>query len=294
MALYIFDLTLKYSSTFSEFDIINALKPLCKKFGFQQEIGEHGYRHYQIRISLIKKTTQNNLRKLLSDTVLKGCHISITSNNCNDVYHYVNKEQTRVEGTKAYTDKSPPPPEMTDQLKDFLNYELYPWQEEVADIAKETDNRKITFIYDPNGNNGKSILCEFLEWNDLADEIAMCNSFEDISSYICSRRQQGFKSHCYIVDMPRAMKKEKLYQFYSGLESIKNGICFDKRYSASKIRFNRPQIIVFTNVMPQELDSFSKDRWQIKLLNNVDKSLTDITDTIFPKYETSVNEFDTD
>ena len=50
--------------------------------------------------------------------------------------------------------------------------------------------------------------------------------------------------------MPRAMPKWHLAEFYAGLESIKNGCAYDKRYSFKKQRFNRPQILVFSNQMP--------------------------------------------
>ena len=50
--------------------------------------------------------------------------------------------------------------------------------------------------------------------------------------YSCPRKR------FYVFDMPRGMKKDKLEDFYSGIEVIKNGIAYDKRYTANKIRFN--------------------------------------------------------
>lgn len=64
----------------------------------------------------------------------------------------------------------------------------------------------------------------------------------------------------YIIDMPRGMKKDKLGEFYSGLEALKNGVAYDKRYKFRKVRFDRPQVIVFTNVLPA-FELMSKDRW---------------------------------
>lgn len=62
--------------------------------------------------------------------------------------------------------------------------------------------------------------------------------------------------------MPRGMKKDKLADFYSGIEVIKNGVAYDKRYTAQKIRFNRPRVFVFTNTLP-EFNLMSKDRWKV-------------------------------
>ena len=62
--------------------------------------------------------------------------------------------------------------------------------------------------------------------------------------------------------MPRGMKKDRLGDFYSGIEVIKNGASYDKRYAPDKKRFNRPRIFVFTNTLPV-FELMSKDRWEI-------------------------------
>lgn len=67
--------------------------------------------------------------------------------------------------------------------------------------------------------------------------------------------------------MPRGMKKDKLGDFYSGIEVIKNGVAYDKRYSAKKIRFDRPRIIVFSNELPN-FELMSEDRWKLWTIND--------------------------
>ena len=57
------------------------------------------------------------------------------------------------------------------------------------------------------------------------------------------------------------MKKDKLGEFYAGIEMIKNGYAYDKRYSPTKVRFGRPNIIIFTNTLP-EWSLMSLDRWK--------------------------------
>ena len=80
---------------------------------------------------------------------------------------------------------------------------------------------------------------------------------------------------CYIIDMPRAMKKDHLWELYAGIECIKNGYSYDKRYSFKSEYFDRPQIIVFTNTFP-EVSAMSADRWKVYRLvvPNGDKELT--------------------
>lgn len=58
------------------------------------------------------------------------------------------------------------------------------------------------------------------------------------------------------------MKKDKLGQFYAGLECLKNGYMYDKRYSFKRRRIDRPQIWVFTNTLPA-WELMSMDRWQV-------------------------------
>ena len=63
------------------------------------------------------------------------------------------------------------------------------------------------------------------------------------------------------------MKKDKLGDFYSGIEVIKNGVAYDKRYKAHKVRFNRPRMFVFTNMLPN-FSFMSKDRWNVWEVNS--------------------------
>lgn len=139
-----------------------------------------------------------------------------------------------------------------------MTHELYPWQKQVEEMCTTRDFRSIKVIYDPIGANGKSIFAEYLEWKGLAYEVPPMVNMEDIMQ--CVMSVPGKK--CYLIDMPRAMKKEKLAGFYSGLEAIKNGVAYDKRYSFRKIRFARPQVIVFTNRLP-DTTLLSQDRWEI-------------------------------
>ena len=282
--LYVWDLTLKWKEELTPQIVINDLKTIAKKWGFQQEVGETGYRHYQIRLSLIKKVSQSKLISLLKDTNLTGSHISPTTNETSgDIYHYVNKLDTRVEGTQAYTDKDPEPPPMTWQLELMLKKTPAPWQLEILNMCNtRQDMREINVIWDWKGGIGKSQFLEWLEYLGACEQIPFHNSYEDISAWVCSRREQGSNAKNYIIDIPRGLKKDKLNEFYSGIESLKDGVVFDKRHRARKIRFGRPNIFIFTNTKPQgdTLEMISKDRWRIYIVNAISKQLENITTTV--------------
>jgi len=96
----------------------------------------------------------------------------------------------------------------------------------------------------------------------MAEEIPPFRLMDDIFQWVAGRPIKPV----YIVDMPRGMKKDRLGDFYSGIEVIKNGVAYDKRYHAKKIRFNRPRVFVFTNELPN-LDLMSKDRWVIWMVD---------------------------
>lgn len=280
---YIWDFT-SFNMDCQAHEIINDIKSACKKFGFQLERGdEKGTLHWQGRVSLRKKSDNPvAVAKLFNDTSLAGAHWSLTSKNGADkgVYDYVTKVQTRVEG--PWTDKDPPPPIKTRQLLEFLSYDLYKWQVDIMSISQKIDNRVINILYDETGNSGKSSLAEYLEFKSIAYEIPLMNSIEDIMNCVCSVREQGNNPNCWIIDMPRGCKKDKLGQFYSGIECLKNGVAYDKRYSFKKIRFDRPQVIVFTNTLP-DFSLLTPDRWIIWQIQD-NKSLKDITKQIANDY----------
>lgn len=235
--------------------LIVELKQWAAKWCFQLEkCPETSRLHLQGRISLIKKL---RLKELVGRCTVKA-HWTVTSKDVHDGanFSYVMKADSRVEGPWIDTEYMDPPV-LTRQLVSFNKLEKYPWQTQVEQWCSETDDRSIKLIHDTIGNSGKSIMSEYLEYNKLAFEIPPLHHMEDIMQFC-----MGFKAQkVYLIDMPRAMKKDKLAGFYSGLESLKNGYVYDKRYAAKRRRFDRPQVIVFTNVMP-EWKFMSLDRWQ--------------------------------
>lgn len=241
-----------------ETELRELLKGIAKKYVFQLEEGDSGYRHYQGRLSLIKKRRYSEKHLVLKLFKDKPPNYFKPSVNGGDNF-YVVKEDTRIAGPFMDCDVVKP---MTKQLTEFLQFNMYEWQKQIYDMAKIYNGRKIDLIYDPNGNIGKSLLSEYLEYEGLAEEIPPFRLMDDIFQWVASMPVK--KS--YIVDMPRGMKKDKLGDFYSGLEVIKNGVAYDKRYKASKIRFDRPRIFVFTNMLPV-FKLMSPDRWNVWVIS---------------------------
>lgn len=238
--------------------ICKSLTEWCKKWVFQEEKSDKGYEHFQGRVSLIKK---GRLSELIGKTkdVFKGIHWSITCNTVHEgqQFNYVMKADTRVAGPWSDQTHEEPPP-LTRQLIKFREQTPRPWQVKLESLVQEEDDRSIKLIVDLVGNSGKSIFAEYLEYMGLAWEIPPFRAMEDIMQCVMSIKTKK----CYLIDMPRAMKKDKLSEFYAGLEALKNGVCYDKRYSFKKRRMDRPQVVVFTNRDPCWA-YMSLDRWEI-------------------------------
>jgi hypothetical protein len=243
-------------------DMKATLRELASRWTFQREVSDGGYNHYQGRLSLKKKRRVAELKQLWRNQYDNGSlkaplpnYIEPTSNPSKGEVFYATKLDTRVEGPWSDKDETKV---LTRQLQNFMKFEYYPWQVKVMEIVKQYDERAIHIIYDQHGDLGKSVFCEYLEYTDHGFEIPPFRQMEDIMAFV-----MNFKpAKAYLVDMPRGMKKDKLGEFYSGLESLKNGFAYDKRYEGRKLRFDRPQIIVFTNHLP-DFNLMSKDRWRV-------------------------------
>lgn len=249
-AVAVYDFTLP-KDELTHNDVIKALYPgIVKKYSFQSEIGDSGYEHYQGRISLIKKRRGCEALKLLR-TKLAKIYISPTSNNGMEEEFYVLKEDTRVLG--PWTDKD----EVTyipRQVREMTT--LRPWQQSVIDMHDVWDTRKIHVIIDTSGNIGKSSLCSYMGCHRMARTLPFVNDYKDIMRMVCDMPT----SRCYIIDMPRAISKEKLFQMYAGIETIKSGYAYDDRYHFKDKYFDCPNVWVFTNKVPDET-LLSPDRW---------------------------------
>ncbi len=256
-ACCVFDFTLK-SDIISITDLQKKLFKLCKKWAFQTELGEKSnFEHYQGRLSL---KTKKRLNDIIETWNIKETHFSITSKANSNNNFYVLKEETRVNG--PFTSEEYDPIYVPRQIREIKT--LYPWQQRIIEISKIWDTRRIHIIIDQNGNIGKTILKTYMRCHRLGRIIPHCNNYKDVLRMVCDMPT----SNCYIIDMPRALEKDKLSQLYSAIETIKDGYAYDDRYSFKEKIFDCPNIFVFTNSVPDS-QYMSKDRWAYwKVLHN--------------------------
>lgn len=242
-AVYGWDFTLDGKIECNE--LIEWLKLIAKKWVFQLEKGEKtGYIHWQGRVSLITKVRLPELKWSI--------HWSVTSKECKDCWDYVSKEATRIGSTYRWDDVYVPR-----QIREVG--ELFGWQKSVIEMSSRWDSRKVNVLLDREGCKGKSVLvgkmcCEL----KIARKIPPLSNYKELMGMVMCMPE----SRCYLIDMPRALDKNKQEEFYSAIESIKDGHVWDNRYTYKEKWFDSPNIWVFTNVPPNRR-LLSADRWKI-------------------------------
>lgn len=257
----VWDITVKAENV-SEFDLITKFKTIAKKWVFQLEKGDDtGYLHFQGRISLHKKDVLTNVKKLFGDIKV---HLSPTVKaNAEKDPFYCMKEQTRVAGPWKNTD-----PERYIPVQ-YRGLSMRPFQQKIiSNWNPDTKWRTINYIYCPDGGSGKTtagmlgmLLMDYIY-------LPCIEKYEDILGMMyCECADITHNPKSVIVDMPRAMKKDQQHSIFAGLEMIKNGYLFEKRYRYRKWVIDSPNIWVFSNKLPANYDYLSPDRWKFWLIN---------------------------
>lgn len=263
MACAVYDFVYSKDAFESETELITILKGLSKKFVFQLEQGEKsGYLHYQGRLSLIKKCRPATVLKLFKEKSKPNWIRPTVKSEAEKYTHngdafYQMKEQTRISG--PWSDKDVPSyiPRQIREVK-----QLRPFQQHIINDAGNWDTRTINMVFCPEGNKGKSILVGYCRSYNIGRALPPCNDYKDIMRMVCCLPT----ARMYLIDMPRSMNKDRLYQFYSGIETIKDGYAYDDRYTFKEKNFDCPNIWIFSNMLP-DYNLLSKDRWKVWTIN---------------------------
>lgn len=223
-------------------------KQHCKKYCFQAEkCPSTGNIHIQMRFSLKKKARRPPFIDFVGH--YSPTNANITNSN---FYDYCSKDESKI--SKCYRDdeKVIYIPRQIREIK-----ELYKWQQQIIDSIK-FDTRNINWLYCESGNIGKSTLVGWCRAYELARCLPMCNDYKELLGMVCDFPT----SECYMFDFPRAMKKDRLRQFYGAVENIKDGYAYDPRYKAKEKYFDCPTIWIYSNTLPDWF-MLSQDRWKV-------------------------------
>ena len=263
--LAVYDFTLKADDREPD-EVLKHLRTIGKKFCFQKEEGDTGYVHYQGRVSLFKKRRLTECKALFSSVGYGDIHLSPTSNEAQKgPPFYCMKLDTRIDGPWTDAKEEVYVPR---QYRDILD-NLHAYQQTIWDSADRFDPRTINYIYDIDGNNGKSTIASLMELYKRGIDLPPMNDSEKLIQSVCDilMATENRDPKCMFIDMPRAMDKKRLGSMYSAIEQIKKGKVFDTRYSYKSWWFDSPQIWVFANSRP-DLSYLSQDRWRLWEIKN--------------------------
>lgn len=262
--IYGYDFVYSAEKFETEDQLKSILNGIAKRWVFQLEKGEQkGYMHYQGRLSLIKKKRPGAVLKLFDDgskpnwirPTIQDEYDKFSNNG--DAFYQM-KSDTRVKGPWKDTDEVIYIPRQIREMK-----QLRPFQQSIVDDAANWDTRTINLVYCPTGNKGKSLLVGYCRAYKIGRALPPVNDFKDMMRMVCCLPT----SRMYLIDMPRSLNKDRLYQFYSGVETLKDGYAYDDRYSFTEKCFDCPNIWIFTNRLP-DLGMLSLDRWKIHTIND--------------------------
>ena len=240
------------------------------------EVGAGGYQHWQCRFKTrlkpeeriegiewdLKTATVKQKKRTVGPAeqfteklrARLGEGISIHTEECSDNWEYEAKEGAYLASWDTMEARS-------------TRFGKPSWAQEVAlQALRDTNDRQVVVWYDPKGNVGKSWLTNHLYEQGLAYCIpATMNNVEGIIKTVASLavkdRDMGYPPRPYvIIDIPRSWKWSE--QLYTAIESIKDGLIMDPRYSAQPINIRGVKVMVMTNTMPK-VDKLSSDRWVI-------------------------------
>lgn len=145
--------------------------------------------------------------------------------------------------------------------KTFNKVILKVWQEDVLELLFNQDERKVLWIYDRLGNNGKSFLSKyllvkynaFLITNGKSQDIAYSYKYQNI----------------VVFDFSRSLED---YVNYQVIEQFKDGRLFSSKYESTMKHFPSCKVIIMSNFLP-DTSKLSQDRWKIVVLENYKREL---------------------
>jgi len=255
-ACYVWDTNFPEGEWTSD-EIVGILKLSCKKWCFQKEKGETGYVHYQMRVSLKEKVrTGAQVAALVGQT----WHWSRTSKANFENDFYASKNDTRVEGPWRDTDpKVWPVPWQHKGIED----RWMQWQKDIIAWKEVRNDRWIEVIFDKVGQQGKSTVANVLERKGEAYCLVASKNINEMCADLCDEltAAQDYDPRMIFVDCERMSDQQHMGAVYAALERIKGGVVKDRRYRLRKWFFGSPNVVVFTNRLP-ELYNLSRDRWR--------------------------------
>jgi len=246
----------KYDFVFNNYkeenleDLKIVLNKLCKRYLWGEEVGESQTPHLQGFIDLKVKARMTELVKLIP--------FGLSYRECRNEEALI--KYCQKDGCNIVSYGFPV------QLKLISN--LKPWQESVSkSLNLEPDDRTVNWIYDAEGNMGKTVFSKYL-FSKTDAIICTGGGNKDIACLIALLKKEGRdlnKKTSFIFNFPRSTEGIS----YKAIESVKDGLMTSVKYESSTLVFNCPHVWIFSNELP-DTSKLSMDRWKIWTIKNDD------------------------
>lgn len=227
---------------------------ICTKYLFENEIGEeNGTPHIQGAIWLKKPMRWEEF----------GLPIQIS-------YRPIRNERAVIDYCRKDYDNNVPGCVLT--IRGFpaelkIIKELRPFQQDLVNFSQLPPNdRKILYIYDEEGDKGKT---QFTKYMVARYNALFCTGgrYEDMTYLLAAAQKNGRDLNIpftFILNVPRDVSSDHIS--YKALEAIKDGLMTSPKYESTSLVFNSPHVWVFSN-SPPNLDKLSADKWELYTIN---------------------------
>lgn len=199
------------------------------------EVGKNGYKHYQVRFT--GNIEFERLKLLFPDAHIEKC-----------------TEESDYERKSGYfiCDRD------NNSILSCRFGRCRTNQRRILQRVYKQSDRGITCVIDYGGNTGKSWLARHLYERGHGYFVPpTIKTVQGIVQFVAS----GYNGEPIIViDIPRSSKWTT--ELYEAIETIKDGIVYDARYSSKTRDIWGVKVLVFTNTKPK-LDKLSNDRWEL-------------------------------
>lgn len=133
-------------------------------------------------------------------------------------------------------------------------------QKRVLQAVRITNNREIVVWYTDEGGCGKSHLCGALWERRIAHYVIPQGTAKSIIQDVASEVLNNGDREMIVIDIPRTWKWTE--EMYCAIETIKDGLVKDPRYSSRTINIRGTKLLILCNHMPK-LGKLSADRWVV-------------------------------
>jgi len=232
-------------------NIIELSQKKCLKYIIGKEIGEKcGTPHLQMYFEFKNQVDFSVLKKWN-----ERIHWKKADGTCKHNYNYCSKDGDFVQ-KNMLTKQDEIKIKLKARYKDVVWKD---WQQDILNIVgTEADDRTVHWIYDEEGNKGKSFLKKYISLNY---DCLVCDGKKlDVLNQLKTICIDGNKDiKIILLDVPRHNRD---FINYGLLEQLKDGHVYSGKYEGGEIYLDNIHVIVFSNDEP-DYSKFSRDRWNV-------------------------------